>query len=84
VLRETVKSLKMDSDDIVPPEWELNARFGQMAGMVGPDGAPLPGGGGGGPAPGQDISEKPVSGEPHEQPIGGAPPVIPIEQMANM
>ena len=76
----------MDGDNIVPPEWEMNARMGQMmgpeAGMEGAGPAP---GGGGGPKPGQKISEKPVSNvPPHEQPIGGPPPIVPLQRMADM
>jgi len=92
VLRETVKSLKMDGDDIIPPEWEINAAQGQLPGqmgMPGMEGMPGPGGpqgGGGGPQPGQDLSEKPVADQPpaYEEPIGGKPPVVPLERMANM
>jgi len=88
VLRETVKSLKMNSEDIVPPEWQIEAMTGQMQPMM-PEGEPgqPAGGGGGGPAPGQELSEKPVGFSevpPYEQPIGGAPPVVPLERMANM
>ena len=81
VLRETVKSLKMDSDDIVPPNWQLQAEMGAMMdpNAVAP-GMPA----GGGPQPGEQVSEKPIAGEPHEEPIGGAPPAIPLEQMAQM
>jgi len=84
VLRETVKSLKMDGDNIVPPAWEMNAMNGMMGGMGGPMdmmGPPA----GGGPSPGQAISEEPVTNTPpHEQPIGGAPPVVPLQRMADM
>ncbi len=87
VLRETVKSLKMDGDNIVPPEWEINAMLGQPAGpegQQGPEGPPGPQASGA-PAPGQAISEEPVSNVPaHEQPIGGAPPVVPLQRMADM
>jgi hypothetical protein len=88
VLRETVKSLKMDGDNIIPAEWEMNAMMGQMMlpapeeeGVVGP-----PGGGGGAPKPKQKISEQPVgdSRPVHEQPIGGAPPIVPLQRMADM
>jgi len=87
VLRESVKTLKMDGDNIVPPEWEMNAMMGQPIGPQGPEGPSQAGPpGGGGPSPGQNLSEKPVdSNLPiHEQPIGGAPPVVPLERMANM
>jgi len=88
VLRETVKSLKMDGDNIVPAEWQINAMMGQMGEQpaeeepAGPGGPPAGGGG----AQKKQISEKPVgdSRPPNEQPIGGAPPVVPLEQMANM
>jgi len=85
VLRETVKSLKMDGDNIIPAEWELNAMMGQSMGQqeeeAPADGPP----GGGAPKPKQAISEAPVdSRPPHEQPIGGAPPVVPLQRMADM
>ena len=87
VLRETVKSLKMDGDNIVPAEWEINAKMGQQqaAQQEGEGGGPPPGGGGGGGAKPKK-SEKPVGDNrpAHEQPIGGAPPVVPLEQMSNM
>jgi hypothetical protein len=86
VLRETVKSLKMDGDNIIPAEWELNAMMGQMMGQPEEE-QPAGGGppGGGAPRPKQAISEAPVdSRPPHEQPIGGAPPIVPLERMANM
>jgi hypothetical protein len=84
VLRETVKSLKMDGDNIVPPEWEMNAMMGQQMGAPPGEEGPPPGGGGGGGSPPK--SEKPVGDNrpAHEQPIGGAPPVVPLEQMSNM
>jgi hypothetical protein len=84
VLRETVKSLKMDGDNIVPPEWEMNAMMGQMMGQPQEEGPGGPPGGGKGGQPKK--SEKPVGDTrpAHEQPIGGAPPVVPLEQMANM
>lgn len=66
VLRETVKSLKMNSEDIVPPEWQIQAMTGgsnmmqpMPAGEGGSSGGPQPGGPQG---PGKDISEKPVGG----------------------
>jgi hypothetical protein len=85
VLRETVKSLKMDGDNIVPAEWEINAQMGQQQ-MQGPpeEEGPPKGGGGGGGKPKK--SEKPVGDNrpPHEQPIGGPPPVVPLEQLSQM
>jgi hypothetical protein len=83
VLRETVKSLKMDGDNIVPPEWEMNAMMGQMMGQPQEEGGGGPPAGGGGQP---KKSEKPVGDNrpAHEQPIGGPPPVVPLEQMANM
>jgi hypothetical protein len=83
VLRETVKSLKMDGDNIIPAEWELNAMMGQMMGpqeeeKPAESGPPKP-------KPKQAISEKPVDTRPpHEQPIGGAPPIVPLQRMAEM
>lgn len=87
VLRETVKSLKMDGDNIVPPEWEINAMMGQQQAAAQQEeqapGGPSAGGGGGKP---KQISEKPVGDNrpAYEQPIGGPPPVVPLEQMAKM
>jgi hypothetical protein len=81
VLRETVKSLKMDGDNIVPPEWEMNALMGQAMGPPQEGGPP---GGGGGGAPKKSEKPAPDTRPAHEQPIGGAPPVVPLEQMANM
>ena len=84
MLRETVKSLKMDGDNIVPAEWEINAMMGQspQQGQE-PTGPPAGGGGGGGGS--KQKSEKPIDSRPaYEQPIGGPPPVVPLEQMANM
>jgi hypothetical protein len=81
VLRETVKSLKMDGDNIIPPEWEMNAMMGQTMGQPqeGPGGPPAGGG-----APKKSEKPAPDTRPAHEQPIGGAPPVVPLEQMANM
>jgi len=82
VLRETVKSLKMDGDNIVPAEWEVNAMMGQSPQQQ--QGQPGGGGGGGGGGS-KKKSEKPIDSRPaYEQPIGGPPPVVPLEQMANM
>jgi hypothetical protein len=88
VLRETTKTLKLDGDDIVPPEWEMNAANGQLPGQMGqmmPQGPPAPGGPPSGPQ-GPPESEKPIGSmtPPEEQPIGGAPPAIPLERMADM
>ena len=78
VLRETVKSLKMDTEEIVPPSWEIEARMGMnMQNQMNPPGIPT----GGPPAPGQEISEPSVGGE---NPIGGAPPVPPLQAMAQL
>jgi hypothetical protein len=78
VLRETVKSLKMDGEEIVPPEWQLQA---QQAQPVTEEAGPKPAGGGGQ----KKKPEKPIgTGRPEDDPIGGAPPVVPLEQMAQM
>lgn len=86
VLRETVKSLKMDGDDIVPPEWEIEAAMGQLPGGPAEQEQPGPPTGGGSPKPKQKMSEKPVAdqGPAYEEPIGGTPPIVPLERMANM
>jgi hypothetical protein len=80
VLRETVKSLKMDGEEIVPPEWQLQAAAQQQP--MQEEAGPKPAGGGGGQP---KKPEKPIgTGRPEDDPIGGAPPVVPLEQMAQM
>jgi hypothetical protein len=83
VLRETVKSLKMDGEEIVPPEWQLQAAAqSQVAGPEQEGASPKPAGGG---RPAKKKPEKPIgTGRPEDDPIGGAPPVVPLEQMAKM
>lgn len=62
--------------------------MGQMGGQqqeeAPPEQGPAPGGGGGQPP--QAISEAPLGGNvpAYEEPIGGAPPIPPLEQMADM
>ena len=86
VLRETAKTLKLDGDNIVPAAWEMNAMMSQPAGTGqeegGPEG-PQAGSGGGSPAPGEQISEAPLNQPAYEEPIGGTPPIPPLERMAD-
>jgi hypothetical protein len=80
VLRETVKSLKMDGEEIVPPEWQLQAAAQNQLMAPQEEAGPKPPGGGQKKKP-----EKPIgTGRPEDDPIGGAPPAIPLEQMAQM
>ena len=83
VLRESAKTLKLN-DDVVPPQIEVEQKFGmvQQPGqvpMVGPDGQPIPTGGGGAPsgAPGGP-GMLPQQGALQEQ------LTPPLERMSNM